>query len=87
MHNIPVLCYLVISPGKALESKVIEGPMWGDNPNIQRQGFVIKSAGTLLLLWMKKKAYHFPGPKKITIHLFPQGRVRLGLHSAPKMEE
>ena len=52
--------------------------MWGDNPNIQRQGFVIKSTGTLLL-WMKKKAYHFPGPKKITIHLFPQGRVRLGL--------
>ena len=48
--------------------------MWDDNPNIQRQGFVIKSAGTLLFLWMKKKAYHFLGPKKITIHLFPQGR-------------
>ena len=78
-----------MSSGKALESEVIEGPMWDDNPNIQRQGFVIKSAGTLLFLWMKKKAYHFLGPKKITIHLFPQGRVRLGLHNdyASEMEK
>ena len=44
--------------------------MWDDNPNIQRQGFVIKSAGTLLFLWMKKKAYHFLGPKKIPSTFF-----------------